>query len=282
MGLFEPFAAAGLPLTYDSRWDDAESACCAVRYSDPAGLGLAWADVATFDVALAEAVPRPSVAVRHRLSDDLLLVGYDAPAYAVAGQPVAATLYLRALGDVSGRALYAGCEDLPSEMQALPSLPAGASLVLPVTLSAPAEATSVCVSNVSLDFRFVLPPIPERGSPARRARQLRREGAAAGGALRRGVAAAGRPARRVPGVAAGGGLRQRLHGDGAAHRAGRRAARAGGRLPGAGHVPDQPVAGRRAHPGRLPGAPGGRRAAGDVPGAGGDVSPRHAGAPAGG
>ena len=164
-GLFEPFAAAGLPITYDGRWDSAESACCAVKYTDPVRLGLTWADLAAFAVAPADEIPAPKVSVRHMLDADLMLVGYDLPDAAVSGQTVSVTLYLRALRDVSGKALYSRCGDAPFDWQALPSLRAGAALAMSVDLGEPAGEYSVCVSGTGLDSRFVFPAIPVREAP---------------------------------------------------------------------------------------------------------------------
>ncbi len=164
VGLFEPFATVGLPITYDGRWLSPSTGCCAVKYTDPAGLGLTWTDVAAFEVTLPDAIPTLPMQVRDRLSDALLLVGYDVPETAAEGRPVSVQLHLLALRDGSGARLDLGTRRDSSAVQtvALPPLHAGDNLVVDMHPLAEAPATQYVVRVIPsaplLIWHEVLPP----------------------------------------------------------------------------------------------------------------------------
>ncbi len=141
VGLFEPFAIEGL-----------------------SAHGKEWAHVTTFEVALADDIPRPSVELRYRLSDALLLLGYDMPDVVAEGTPVYAKLHLLALADVENAQLCSGmmCSTHPANLyEALPPLQRGDRFVLEAKMRASREETQYIVGIPGASW-LELPAVPTR------------------------------------------------------------------------------------------------------------------------
>jgi hypothetical protein len=150
VGLFEPFAAEGLPLASQD------------------GEPVEWAEVATFEVALADAVPEPPVQVRHKLGDDLLITGYDMPDTATEGRPMPVKVYLRALDDFTEKLMFLDTAHQPAEVvDTLPPLQSGEGIVFAFyPIASPSQFLWVGLEDFedSEDW-FVLPTIPVQPAP---------------------------------------------------------------------------------------------------------------------
>ncbi|MBN1286961.1 MAG: DUF2723 domain-containing protein [Anaerolineae bacterium] len=138
VGMFEPFAAEGLPITslqlLIQPSTDGEGKPVETSFLPE----IQWAGVTAFNVALADEIPPPPVEVRHILTDDLLLLGYDLPDGVTEGEAVLGKFYLQAVGDIENPSVYGGLggsSEAPLKYyKSLPALPARTGLVVELAL----------------------------------------------------------------------------------------------------------------------------------------------------